>query len=112
MTAARPTAAATCGHETANIVALLGEPEQNIGAGSGLGWSELDDAGRPIETGLGDVDDLKASVFLGVCSTCSAPVVTVRTWDASHWTVEHGPAWSTRWTALVPDGPPAGANRR
>jgi len=97
-------AAANCGHETANIVALLGEPDQNIGATSGLGWSELDDAGRPIQTGLGDVADLKASVFLGLCSTCSAPVVTVRTWVAPHGTVEHGPAWSTRWTALVPDG--------
>ena len=105
------TAAANCGHETASIVALLGEPEQNIGAGSGLGWSELDDAGRPIQTGLGDVADLKASVFLGVCSTCSAPVVTVRTWDAAHWTVEHGPAWSTRWTALVPDGAASGGQQ-
>jgi hypothetical protein len=98
------TTAANCGHETANIVALLGEPDQNIDAGSGLGWSELDYAGQPIETALGDIADLQASVFLGVCSTCSAPVVTIRTWDAPHWTVEHGPAWSTRWTALVPDG--------
>ena len=97
-------ATATCRHETANIVAILGEPDQNIGARSGLGWSELDHAGQPIETALGDVADLKASVFLGVCSTCSAPVVTVRTWDAPHWTVEHGPAWSTPWTAVVPDG--------
>ena len=97
-------AAANCRHETAKIVALLGEPDQNIGAGSGLGWSELDDAGRPIQTALGDVANLKASVFLGVCSACSAPVVTVRTWDTPRWTVEHGPAWSTRWTALVPDG--------
>jgi len=97
-------ATANCRHETANIVALLGGPEQNIGAANGLGWSELDDAGRPIETGLGDVADLKASVFLGVCSTCSAPVVTVRMWDTARWAVEHGPAWSTRWTTLVPDG--------
>ncbi len=104
MATTRSTTAANCGHETAKIIALLGEPEQNIGAANGLGWSELDDAGQPIETELGDVADLKASVFLGVCSTCSAPVVTVRTWDAPHWTVEHGPAWSTRWTALVPDG--------
>jgi hypothetical protein len=98
------TTASNCRHETANIVALLGEPEQNIDASSGLGWSELDDAGRPIQTGLGDVADLKASVFLGVCSRCMAPVVTVHTWDALGWTVEHGPAWSTRWTPLVPDG--------
>ena len=97
-------AAANCRHETANIIALLGEPDQNIGAGCGLGWSELDDAGRPIQTALGDVADLKALVFLGVCSACSVPVVTVRTWDVPRWTVEHGPAWSTRWIALVPDG--------
>ena len=82
-------AAANCGHETAKIIALLGEPDQNIGVASGLGWSELDHADRPIQTALGDVADLKASVFLGVCATCSAPVVTVRTWDAPHWTVQH-----------------------
>lgn len=105
------TTAATCRHETANIVVLLGEPDQNIGAGSGLGWSEPDHAGQPVDTALGDVADLKASVFLGVCSTCSAPVVTVRTWDAPHWTVEHGPAWSTRWTALVPDGAASGGRQ-
>jgi hypothetical protein len=105
------TTAATCRHETANIVAILGEPDQNIGARSGLGWSELDHAGQPIETALGDVADRKASVFLGLCSTCSAPVVTVRTWDAPHWTVEHGPAWSTRWTTLVPDGAASGGRQ-
>ena len=104
MTAASSANPATCGHQTAKIVALLGEPEQNIGAANGLSWSELDNAGQPVETSLGDVGDLEASVFLGVCATCSAPVVTVRTWDAPHWTVGPGPAWTTRWTALAPDG--------
>lgn len=104
MTAASSTNPATCGHQIAKIVALLGEAEQNIGAANGLSWSELDNAGQPIETFLSDIADLKASVFLGLCSTCSAPVVTVRTWDAPHWAVGHGPGWSTRWTALEPDG--------
>lgn len=104
MTAASSTNPATCGHQTAKIIALLGEPEQNTGDANGLSWSELDNAGQPIETCLGDIADLNTSVFLGVCTTCSAPVVTVRTWDAPHWAVGHGPAWSTRWTTLVPDG--------
>ncbi len=108
---ANPDPAANCEHETAKIVVLLGEPEQSIGAANGLGWSEPDHAGQPIQSALGDVADLKASLFLGVWSTCSAPVVTVRIWDAHHWTVQHGPAWSTLWTALVPDGAASGGQQ-
>jgi hypothetical protein len=98
------------------VVASIGDPGNDDPDASGLPWDQLPDHHNDL---VGDVsqllrehfraeglDGIKAHVSLGICSGCHRPVATVRMGDHKRWTVEHGPAWSSRWTPLVRDGDP------
>lgn len=86
-----------CPHDAASVEAYIGNPGTDDVASRGLPWEVLAPEQR-------DLDGLRAYVALGVCDNCNSRVVSVRTWDPENWTIEHGPAWTSRWTRLVRDG--------
>ncbi len=97
-----------CSHDEAVVVAVLeGEGEKaNVDGppSDGLLWSRLQNLNpRPVGD-LPPTEQLRTSVYLGTCTACRRAVVSVRTWDHDQWSAERGPAWSSRWTALVRDG--------
>lgn len=80
---------ATCQHGQAFVVATAG--------GDGQVW-------EPLNPNRHDYDDLRVVVSAGTCAECGEQVATVRMWNPTTWTPEHGPAWSTRWAPLTLDG--------
>jgi hypothetical protein len=94
--AARP--ADVCPHPAAHVSATTDSAP----------WGYVDPApGAPLRDHRGqtaDLDSVRVAVSLGVCSQCSAPVVSARMAVHDHWTVDHGPAWTSPWTQVVRDG--------
>jgi hypothetical protein len=116
-----------CPHRTAFVVASIGHPGSDDPDQRGLPWEPLPHLGmdEPVVPPLAGwsgatatdalvrerlrpegLDGIRAYVSLGICDGCWRPVVTLRMADFDRWTVEHGPAWSTRWTPLWRDGEP------
>jgi len=100
---------ATCPHPAARVVAGIGDVGEPDADRRGLTFDVLPDAGpSPLADHQGRevalTSGVRATMSLGVCAACLAPVATVGVADYDNWTVEHGPAWSTRWARLVRDG--------
>lgn len=93
-----------CSHDEAFVAGVLDGKAEKADDGppyDGLLWSRPQDLNPRLAGDLPPTEQLRASVYLGACASCGQAVVSVRAWDHDHWTVEHGPAWSSRWTALV-----------
>lgn len=86
-----------CPHEGAIVEAYIGDPGGDDPDTRGVPWEVMAPEQR-------DLDSIRSYVALGVCPVCSSRVVSVRSWDPTIWTPDHGPAWTSRWTRLVRDG--------
>jgi hypothetical protein len=86
-----------CPHPVAAVVASIGDPGNEDADARGISWHEHGSV--PAE-----LQGIRATVALGVCGDCGAPVVSLRMADYERWTPEHGPAWTTPWMRLRRDG--------